>query len=102
MYVEKFNGFTNKPTWTLVIWLETDESLKQYWRYKSKSLSEEGLSRELQTYFENRNPLLREFTFYSNLLIDSLKLINWGEVAMKLKDNERKKNNEYREIQRIQ
>jgi hypothetical protein len=103
MYVEEeFNGYTNKPTWTLAIWLETDESLKQYWRFKSKSLPEEDLSKELQTYFEDRNPLSREFTIYSNLLVDSLKLINWGEIAMKLKDNEREKNIEYREIQRIQ
>ncbi|OFY67151.1 MAG: hypothetical protein A2Y71_03940 [Bacteroidetes bacterium RBG_13_42_15] len=102
MYVEKFNGYANKPTWTLSIWLETDESLKQYWRYKSKSLSEEDLSKELKTYFEDRNPLSSEFTFYSNLLIDSLKLISWGEVAMKLKEKEREKNIEYREIQRIE
>ena len=59
-------------------------------------------SKELKTYFKDRNPLSSEFTFYSNPLIDSLKLINWGEVAMKLKEKEREKNNEYREIQRIE
>jgi len=90
MYLEEFNGFTNKPTWTLAIWLETDESLKNYWKYKTKSLSEDELSKELQTYFEVRNPLSKEFSIYSNLLIDSLKSIDWGEVAKKLKDNERK------------
>jgi hypothetical protein len=99
---EKFKGYTNKSTWTLAIWLETDESLKQYWRFKSKSLSEEDLSKELQTYFEDRNPLSREFTIFSNLLIDSLKMINWGEIAMKLKDAEREKSIDYQEIQRIQ
>jgi hypothetical protein len=89
MYVEEFNGYSNKPTWTLAIWLDTDESLKNYWRYKSKSLSEDELSKELQTYFEDRNPLSKEFTIYSDMLNNSLKLINWREVAKKLKDNER-------------
>jgi len=89
MYVEEFNGYCNKPTWTLAIWLDTDESLKNYWRYKSKSLSEDELSKELQTYFEDRNPLSKEFTIYSDMLNNSLKLINWREVAKKLKDNER-------------
>jgi hypothetical protein len=89
MYVEEFNRYSNKPTWTLAIWLDTDESLKNYWRYKSKSLSEDELSKELQTYFEDRNPLSKEFTIYSDMLNNSLKLINWREVAKKLKDNER-------------
>jgi hypothetical protein len=103
MFIEEgFNGFTNKPTWTLAVWLETDESLEQYWRYKSKSLSEEDLSKELQTYFEERNPLSREFTIFSNLLVDSLKLINWAEVAKLLKDNEKEKTDKYREIHQIQ
>jgi len=89
MYVEEFNGYSNKPTWTLAIWLDTDESLKNYWRYKSKSLSEDELSKELQTYFEDRNPLSKEFTIYSDMLNNSLKLINWREVAKQLKDNEK-------------
>lgn len=102
MHVEdEFKGYTNKSTWTLAIWLETDESLKQYWRFKSKSLSEEDLSKELQAYFEDRNPLSREFTIFSNLLTDSLKLINWGEIAKKLKDDEEEKKIEHREIQGI-
>jgi hypothetical protein len=88
MHVEEFNGYTNKPTWTLAIWLETDESLKNYWKYKIKSTPEDELSRELQTYFEDRNPLSKDFTIYGDILNNSLKLINWREVAKKLKDNE--------------
>jgi hypothetical protein len=89
MNLEEFNGYSNKPTWTLAIWLETDESLKNYWRYKSKSLQEDELSKELQTYFEDRNPLSKEFTFYSDILSNSIKLIDWKEVARKLKDIEK-------------
>ncbi|OFY68938.1 MAG: hypothetical protein A2V46_15655 [Bacteroidetes bacterium RBG_19FT_COMBO_42_7] len=92
MYIEEeFNGYTNKPTWTLAIWLETDESLKNYWKYKTRSLPEDELSKELQAYFEDRNPLSMEFTFYSDILTNSIKLIDWKEVAKKLKDNEREK-----------
>jgi len=92
MYVEEeFNGYTNKPTWTLAIWLETDESLKNYWKYKTKSLPEDELSKELQAYFEDRNPLSMEFTFYSDILTNSIKLIDWRELAKKLKDNERER-----------
>ena len=92
MYIEEeFNGYTNKPTWTLAIWLETDESLRNYWKYKTRSLPEDELSKELQAYFEDRNPLSMEFTFYSDILTNSIKLIDWKEVAKKLKDNEREK-----------
>lgn len=90
MYLEEeFNGYPNKPTRTLAIWLETDESLKNYWKYKTKSLPEDELSKELQAYFEDRNPLLMEFTFYSDILTNSIKLVDWREIAKKLKDNER-------------
>jgi hypothetical protein len=89
MCIEEFNGYSNKPTWTLTFWLETDESLKNYWRHKSKSLQEDELPKELQSYFEDRNPLSKEFTIYCDLLNSSLKLINWKEVAKKLKDNDR-------------
>jgi hypothetical protein len=86
----KYKGYSNKTTWTLAIWLETEESLNNYWRYKAKTLPENELSKELQTYFEDRNPLSKEFTIYSNLLNNSLKLINWREVAKILKDKEDK------------
>lgn len=49
MCIEEFNGYSNKPTRTLTIWLETDESLKNYWRHKSKSLPEDELPKELQS-----------------------------------------------------
>lgn len=86
----KYKGYRNKATWTLAIWIETDESLYNYWRHKVKTLPEPELSKELQTYFEERNPLQKEFTIYSNLLTDSLKLINWIEVAKTLKEREDK------------
>ena len=82
----KYKGCSNRPTWTLAIWLKTDESLNNYWRYKAKSLSENELSEELKAYFEERNPLSKEFTIYSDLLNNSLKLINWREVAKTLKE----------------
>ncbi len=69
--MKKYGGYSNKSTWTLVIWLDTDESLKNYWRYKTKSLPEDELSKELQTYFEDRNPLSKKFTIYSDLLNSS-------------------------------
>ncbi len=50
--MKKYGGYSNKSTWTLTIWLETDESLKNYWRYKTKSLPKDELSKELQTYFK--------------------------------------------------
>jgi hypothetical protein len=84
----KYKGYRNKTTWTLAIWIKTDESLNNYWRHKAKTLPETELSKELKTYFEERNPLIKEFTFYSNLLTDSLKLINWDEIARTLHEME--------------
>jgi hypothetical protein len=81
-----YKGYRNKTTWTLAIWIQTDESLNNYWRHKAKTLPEPELSKELQTYFEERNPLQKEFTIYSNLLVDSLDLIDWKEVAKSLKE----------------
>ena len=86
----KYKGYRNKTTWTLAIWIKTDESLNNYWRHKANTLSELELSKELQSYFEQRNPLQNQYTIYSNLLTDSLELINWKEVAHILKEKEDK------------
>lgn len=88
MSTENYNGYSNKSTWTLAIWIKTDESLNNYWKYKAKTLIEDELAKELQTYFEDRNPLSKDFTFYSDLLNNCLKVINWREVAKNLKEVE--------------
>jgi hypothetical protein len=88
MSTENYNGYGNKETWTLAVWIKTDESLMNYWKYKAKTLTEDELTKELQTYFEDRNPLTKDFNFYGDLLNNSLKLIKWGEVARSLKEEE--------------
>lgn len=86
----KYKGYRNKTTWTLAIWIKTDESLNNYWSHKANTLPEPELSKELKSYFEQRNPLQNQYTIYSNLLTDSLELINWKEVAHTLKEMEDK------------
>lgn len=88
MKTENYNGYSNRSTWALAIWIMTDESLKNYWKYKAKTFMEEELTEELKNYFEERNPLSKDFTFYSDLLNNSLKEINWNEVARNLKEAE--------------
>jgi hypothetical protein len=85
----KYKGYRNKTTWTLAIWIKTDDSLSNYWRNKANTLPEPELSKELQSYFEQRNPLQNQYTIYSNLLTDSLELINWKEVAHTLKEEDK-------------
>ncbi len=55
MSAENYNGYSNKSTWTLAIWIKIDESLGNYWKNKDKTLNEDELAKELRTYFENRN-----------------------------------------------
>jgi len=84
--METYNGYSNKPTWALALWIQNDEGLSRYWNDKARELPEYELSQELKSYFEDEvNPLTERATLYSDLLDYSLGLIDWIEIAQVVK-----------------
>ncbi len=98
---ETYNGWTNKPTWLVKLWIDNDQNIQEMWLSAAKQYSESAkrptadtyildedsratymLSRALEAEFESI--CLRRLTsasFQSDLMSYALACVNWDEVA---------------------
>jgi hypothetical protein len=85
-----YNGFTNKATYLLSQWVNNQEYSYNLWTTRAKSLTTDELTEDLKEYFEDEIYPLTGTTPYTDLLDLALDLVNWREIAIKLKEgNER-------------
>ena len=82
-----YNGFTNKATYLLSQWVNNQEYSYNLWTTRAKSLSVNDLTEDLKEYFEDEIYPLAGTTPYTDLLDLALDLVNWREIAIKLKEN---------------
>lgn len=87
---EKYQGYSNRETWLMSIWLDNDEDTYSHWRDRTwailKSLDCDRkleLSRELEEWCKRQQPQL-ESGLYSDLLTTAVSRIEWSEVAKRL------------------
>jgi hypothetical protein len=81
MIVEKYEGYSNKPTWIIATWLKNNLERQDYWRMKSEKLPCGDLIRELKLSLEDvNNPLIVRGSIYKELLSFSMGLIDWNEI----------------------
>ena len=79
---QRYNGWENKPTWLVNLWLENDESLYHYWLEAAREEADAyKLAKRLQDEIEDSNPLLDSADLYSDLIGWAIAHVNWDEVA---------------------
>ena len=84
--MEKYNGWTNYPTWAVNAWIDNDERDYLYWQNVAKKAeSVEELAERLKAEHEENAPEL-ETGVYSELLGFALDSVNWLEIAEALRD----------------
>ena len=88
--MDSFNNYKNKPTWTIALWLQNDETLYSYWTKRAEELPRRELVKELKLQIEDTdNPLTEKATVYSDLLNYSLALVDWDEIADILREEDK-------------
>jgi len=86
---DKYNGYTNYPTWNVKLWIDNEESSYNYWRAKTGGAENANeLAGLLKEEFEDAAPDLGASTF-SDLLGYALGLVNWYEIAEMLIEEHR-------------
>lgn len=84
-----YNGYTNKETWQVSLWLSNEYHSYHYWVERAQDLYNDlltledtldDLAQELKNTIKYENA--PELTgLYSDLLTDALNQVNWREVA---------------------
>jgi hypothetical protein len=80
-----YNGWTNRETWLVNLWLDNDQS-QRYFIMAAGALSVSDLSAALEDYYASTLPELPA-GLYADLLAGAAARINWREIAQKLSDD---------------
>lgn len=79
--MEKYNGYTNYPTWNVKLWIDNEEGSYNYWHDAAREAEDASdLARRLQEEHEEAAPDLGASTF-SDMLGFAMGLVNWYEIA---------------------
>lgn len=94
-----YNGWTNRETWLVSIWIDNEQQSYNYWReqaafHRDQPSSSEywtreesakfGLAADLRTYFGESNPLVGQASFWNDLMVAALANVEWNEIAENL------------------
>jgi hypothetical protein len=93
--MDKYNGYTNKPTWTIALWLDNDEGSQSFvvetasdyleandWQRES---AQYHMARWLEEYVDELRDSLfngsEPTSMFSDLLSFSIAWVDWDELA---------------------
>lgn len=91
---KNYNGWTNYETWCVNLWISNDQGQADYFQAVARSIIEKykedrayTLSKTLQAYFDNENPLSNA-SVWTDLLGKALSNVCWYEIAKGMIDSE--------------
>lgn len=76
-----YNGWANKPTWSVGLWLNNSQGDYRHWSERAEHLTTEELAEEIQQAVEEGSPTADGASLYSDLMTGSLGQVDWKEVA---------------------
>lgn len=88
MSLPEYNGWANKPTWDVYVWLLNDENQWRTMMQKANDFKGEiyDFANWLREYIESESPLADDASLYSDLLWFSMAHINYDELAENLSE----------------
>jgi len=80
--IAEYNGYTNKPTWAVSLWINNDEELQsQVLELARHGKDVYNVADLLKTLFTDKYYPLDEASVYMDLLNWALVYVDWDELA---------------------
>lgn len=87
--VPDYNGYTNKPTWVVSLWINNDQGLQQavleaaqdYVKSDAESAQYDLADWLKNEFSDEQNPIYADASMYSDLLNWALAYVDWDELA---------------------
>jgi hypothetical protein len=86
---ERYNGWKNRETWAVALWIDSTEAEQTYWKERAQEemdghFYKEGavasLAEDLRDTIGENSPI-SENNVYSDLLNGALENVDWHEIA---------------------
>lgn len=92
---DKYNGWTNRETWAVRLWIDNDRDTHFFWRDVTRSLKRKEpadaagnlLAQQLEDAFDELIPQHKHGVF-ADLLTTAIGRVNWHEIAQSMLDDE--------------
>jgi hypothetical protein len=86
MFNNTYNGWTNRATWLVNLWMDEDQGINFHWYEQALAASSAyELSQTIQYFYVDYMP--EQHGLYSDLMCTVLAEVNWCEIAEFLIDN---------------
>ena len=90
--MDDYNGWTNKATWLVKLWIDNDQGLQEHWLEMARdSVTEYQLADTLKEEFtDTQSSILGtqySASFWDDLMSWALAMVNWDEVAHSLMED---------------
>ena len=82
--VPDYNGWTNKPTWAVALWINNDQGLQEMVIEAARNDKDDSylLADWLQDQFADElNPIAEDASMYADLLNWALAYVDWKSLA---------------------
>lgn len=87
----KYNGWTNRETWLVKLWIDNERESHLFWRDQSREILKSNtqdtavhtLTRELESWCDEAEPELTHGLF-TDLLTTAISRVDWYEIAQSM------------------
>lgn len=79
-----YNGWTNKPTWLVKLWIDNDQDEQEFWLERAALVfnAPYALAQELEeTYEDAQSELVGVTGFWSDLMSWAIASVDWTSIA---------------------